>query len=349
VDTITESVRSAASASDTDSVRGGETASSRRTPDSPARRDALLVAACRRLHRSETPVPLETLAAEAAMSVSSFQRLFRRTLGVTPRQYASHLQRERAQIALGRAPRITDAVFDAGFATPSRFYARVQEMLGMSPSAWRSGGAGVTIDHAVVDTALGPLLVAATERGVCRVAFGEHDFGSIGDAATGRGRGGRGVEATGDGVGGRSGERRDLVTALAARFPNAELALGGARFRETVDTVAALVSDASASRRAALALPLDIEGTLFQSQVWQVLRGIPAGRTMSYAEVAVALGRPSAHRAAANACASNPLALLIPCHRVLRSDGVGLGGYRWGVSRKRALLAAERARPGLSA
>ena len=283
------------------------------------RRDAVLLAACRRLHGSDAPVPLETLAAEAAMSVSSFQRLFRNALGVTPRQYASHLQRERAQVALGRAPRITDAMFDAGFATPSRFYARAREMLGMTPSAWRAGGEGVTIDHAVVGTPLGPLLVAASDEGVCRVAFGEADARDGGDT---------------------------LVAALAARFPNATLGAGDARFRETVRVVAGLASGASDARRAALDLPLDIEGTLFQSQVWQVLRGIPSGTTMSYAEVAAAMGRPRAHRAVANACGSNPVALLIPCHRVLRAGGGGLGGYRWGVARKRALLEREAgARP----
>jgi len=292
---------------------------------SDADRHALLIAACRTLHTSDGPVPLEHLADGAGMSPSSFQRAFRRTLGVTPRQYASHLQRERAQVALGRVPRITDAMFDAGFATPSRFYERARSMLGMTPSAWRAGGEGVEIEHAVADTALGPLLVAATADGVCRVAFGESA-----DA--------RAERSDAD-------EPEALYRDLAARFPNATLAPAGERFRATVEVVAALASDASGARRATLDIPLDVEGTLFQGQVWQVLRGIPAGRTMSYADVAAALGRCSAHRAVANACGANPVALLIPCHRVLRSNGAGLGGYRWGVARKRALLECERTAP----
>ena len=296
-----------------------------------AGRHAVLLDACRTLHASETPVPLETLAGAAGLGVSTFRRLFRRTLGVTPRQYASHLQRERAQVALGRAPRITDAVLDAGFATPSRFYERARGMLGMTPSAWRRGGEGVAIEHAIAETPLGPLLVAATAEGVCRVAFGE--AADVRDQGRDQGR------ATGDAADSPEALRR----ALAERFPNATLVEGGPRFRETVAVVAALAGDASEARRAALALPLDVEGTLFQSQVWRVLRGIPAGRTMSYAEVAAALGRPSAHRAVANACGANPVALLIPCHRVRRAGGAGPGGYRWGVERKRSLLAAEGA------
>lgn len=285
--------------------------------------DDRLITACRTLHASDGPVPLEALSRNAGMSSSAFHRQFRKALGVTPRQYVSALQRERAQVALGRTPRITDAVFEAGFATPSRFYERARAMLGMSPSAWRSGGKGVALSHAVVGTSLGPLLVAASDVGVCRVAFGE-------------------VESAPD-EHSESDDPRSLVTALQARFPNATLQSGDARFQQTVATVAALVSDASERRRSALALPLDIEGTVFQSQVWRVLQGIPAGNTMSYADVAAAIGRPSSHRAVANACGANPVALLIPCHRVTQRDG-GLGGYRWGVARKRALLTIEGSR-----
>ena len=154
------------------------------------------------------------------------------------------------------------------------------------------------------------------------------------DARSGEGREGRGH--------GTDDSPEALVAALATRFPNATLASGGPRFRRTVDAVAALASDASVARRARIAVPLDVEGTLFQTQVWRVLQGIPAGRTMSYADVAAALGRPRAHRAVARACGANPVALLIPCHRVTRRGG-GLGGYRWGVARKRALLAREGA------
>lgn len=279
-----------------------------------------LIVACQTLHASDGPVSLEHLAGEAGLSPATFQRRFRAALGVTPRQYASALQRERAQVALGQAPRITDAVFEAGFATPSRFYARAHAMLGMSPSAWRAGGQDVAIAHAVVDTTLGPLLVAASDIGVCRVAFGE-----VPDA----------TDEQGDG-----NDADALIDALERHFPRATLGPGDARFERTVGAVAALVSEASESRRQRHEIPLDIEGTLFQSQVWRVLQGIPRGSTMSYAEVAAAIGRPSAHRAVANACGANPVALLIPCHRVTRRGG-GLGGYRWGVARKRSLLAME--------
>jgi len=279
-----------------------------------------LIVACQRLHASDGPISLERLAADAGLSAATFQRRFRAALGVTPRQYVSALQRERAQVALGRAPRITDAVFDAGFATPSRFYERAHAMLGMSPSAWRAGGEGVAIAHAVVDTALGPMLVAASDAGVCRVAFGEVSVASD--------------EQSGE------NEANALIRSLLSRFPKATHGRGDRRFATTVAAVAALVSESSDSRRQVREIPLDIEGTLFQSQVWRVLQGIPAGSTMSYAEVAAAIGRPSAHRAVANACGANPVALLIPCHRVTRRGG-GLGGYRWGVARKRSLLAAE--------
>ena len=297
-----------------------------------ARHHEALVAACRALHAADGPVPLGALATRAGLSGSRFQRLFRTRLGVTPRQYASHLQRERAQAALGRAPRITDALFEAGFESPSRFYERARGMLGMTPSAWRDGGRGVAIDHAVVDTALGPLLVAATDVGVCRVAFAEAASPRE-DGPLDAGEGGGGPDA--------------LVAALAARFPNARLEAGGARFRETVAAVAALASEASVARRDRAPVPLDVEGTLFQSQVWRVLQGIPAGRTMTYAEVAEALGRPGAYRAVANACGANPVALLIPCHRAVRRGGA-LGGYRWGLARKRALLASEGGTPAAS-
>ena len=313
----------------------------------PSAHHEALVAACRALHEASGPVPLGTLAANAGLSGSRFQRLFRERLGVTPRQYASHLQRERAQVALGRAPRVTDALFDAGFDSPSRFYARAREMLGMTPSAWRDGGRGVSISRVVVDTALGPLLVAATADGVCRVAFG----GRLRSDVASGGGGARASAASAGCASGRLAHESDgpstdavagrLEDELVARFPHATLDAGDACFRDTVAAVAGLVSEASAARRARAPIPLDVEGTLFQSQVWRVLGGIPAGRTMSYAEVAAALGRPNAHRAVANACAANPVALLIPCHRVVRGSGA-LGGYRWGIERKRALLEGER-------
>jgi len=265
------------------------------------------ITACRLLESAEAPVPLTELAASVDMSPWHFQRVFKSMLGVSPKHYASALQQGRARKHLQTEARVTDAVYAAGFESVGRFYARARAMLGMTPSAFQAGGAGVEIDYATVDTQLGSLLVAATDVGVCSVRFGVSD-----DA---------------------------LFDELCTLFPAAMLSAGGDAFQSTVDIVAQHV----VQPRPAAELPLDIQGTAFQQQVWQVLRGIPAGDTMTYAEVAAAAGRPNAQRAVANACASNPVALLIPCHRVVRSDGEA-GGYRWGEERKKHLLEIEQHR-----
>jgi AraC family transcriptional regulator of adaptative response/methylated-DNA-[protein]-cysteine methyltransferase len=252
------------------------------------------------LRQAQEAVPLERLAAATGYSASHFQRLFKRAVGLSPAAYQRALRLERASEALSEGERVTDAIYDAGYSAPSRFYA-ASERLGMAPSAWRDGGRGVTIRWAVMQTSLGAMLVAATAKGVCRLSFGEG---------------------------------RD---ALEARFPNAELVAGdegfAALFQQVVSAVEAPGADHS--------IPLDVQGTAFQEAVWQELRRIPPGETRSYAQIAAAVGKPGAVRAAGSANGANNVAVLIPCHRVVRSDG-SLGGYAYGLEIKQALLDRER-------
>jgi AraC family transcriptional regulator of adaptative response/methylated-DNA-[protein]-cysteine methyltransferase len=211
------------------------------------------------------------------------------------------LKIERAADALSAGGRVTDAVYDAGFSAPSRFYEASEGRLGMSPSVWRDGGRGAAIRWAVVPTSLGPMLVAATDKGVCRLSFNE------------------GPEA------------------LARRFPRAELIAGGEDFAALLEQVVGAVEKPGDSRH----IPLDVQGTAFQEAVWQELRRIPPGETRSYAEIAAAVGKPGAVRAAGSANGANNVAVLIPCHRVIRSDGT-LGGYAYGLPIKQQLLERER-------
>ena len=245
-------------------------------------------------------VPLASLAARLGYSAAHFQRLFTRATGLSPAAYASALRLERARDALSEGGKVGDALYDAGYSTPSRFY-EAAERLGMAPSVWAKGGRGVTIRWGVAQTALGPMLLAASEKGVCRLSFHE--------------------------------EREEL----ARRFPEAELIEGGAEFEALLGAVLAAVK----APEAAAAIPLDVRGTAFQEAVWQALRRIPAGETRSYAEIAAAAGHPGATRAAGSANGANPVAVLIPCHRVIRGDG-SLGGYAYGLEIKRALLEGER-------
>jgi AraC family transcriptional regulator of adaptative response/methylated-DNA-[protein]-cysteine methyltransferase len=269
-------------------------------PDDVARDSRAVAEAIALIAAAEEPVGLAALAARVGYAPHHFQRLFTRATGVSPAAYARALRAGRAADALQQADRVTDAIYDAGYSAASRFYADGAKRLGMAPSAWARGGAGATIRWTQVATSLGPLLVAATDKGLCRVAFDE-------DAA-----------------------------ALAARFPRAEIAPGDTALAGLAAAVVALVE--TPGRDAAL--PLDVRGTAFQEAVWQALKTIPAGETRSYAELAALAGQPGAVRAAGTACGSNPLAVVVPCHRVTRSDG-GLGGYAYGVERKRALLARE--------
>jgi AraC family transcriptional regulator of adaptative response/methylated-DNA-[protein]-cysteine methyltransferase len=219
---------------------------------------------------------------------------------MSPSAYARALRAGRTADALSGAGRVTDAIYDAGFSGPSRFYAASEGRLGMAASAWVNGGAGVTIRWAVVPTTLGPMLVAATYKGVCRLAFNE-------DGAM-----------------------------LRARFPRAELTEGGADFASLLEQVIAAVEAPGDFAH----IPLDVKGTAFQEAVWRELRRIPPGETRSYAEIAAAVGKPGAVRAAGSANGATNVAVLIPCHRVIRSDGT-LGGYAYGLDIKRELLARE--------
>lgn len=275
-------------------------------PPSATRQVEMVARACRIIEAAEVPPKLAALAAGAGLSAFHFHRLFRSVTGVTPRAYAVAQRARRVEAGLGRAKTVTEAIYAAGFNAPSRFYDTARERLGMSPSDYRDGGPGVAIRFAVGPCSLGSVLVAATDKGVCAILLGDDP-----DA---------------------------LLRDLQDRFPRAMLRGGEAAFEATVAMAVGLVE---APGRAS-GLPLDIGGTAFQQRVWEALRAIPPGRTASYTDIANALGRPSAVRAVAQACAANPIAIAIPCHRVVRSDG-GLSGYRWGIERKRALLDRESA------
>jgi len=280
-------------------------------PDQPPRaeREAALIAeTCRRIDAAEELPSLAELAQAAGLSLHHFHRTFKRVTGVTPRAYAAAKRQHRVQENLGAGTGVTESLYAAGFNSSGRFYEAAPGMLGMTPSAYRRGGQGETIRHAVGASSLGAVLVAATELGVCAIMLGDDP-----DA---------------------------LLATLEARFPRAALARADRDFAGLVSEVVRLVDDPA--RAQAHGLPLDIRGTAFQRLVWEKLREIPAGRTASYAEIAGRIGSPKAVRAVANACGANPLAVAIPCHRVVASDG-GLGGYRWGVERKRRLLAREQA------
>ena len=264
-----------------DAEAAGLRACLRCRPDEVSREELAISRAIALLRDADEAVPLDSLAALAGYSPAHFQRLFKRAVGLSPAAFARALRIERAADALTAGERVTDAVYEAGFGAPSRFYEASQARLGMTPSAWRDGGRGVTIHWGVVATSLGPMLVAATDRGVCRLSFGE-------DGAD-----------------------------LAARFPRAALIEGGADFAALFAEVVAAVERPGDSRH----IPLDVQGTAFQEAVWQELRRIPAGETRSYAQIAAAIGRPGAVRAVGSANGANNVAVLIPCHRVIQSGG----------------------------
>lgn len=265
-----------------------------------------VVEACRRIERAETPPSQAQLARELGVSRAHLARRFRAALGLTPTGYAQALRAQRFRAALGDAGSVLDASYAAGFGAPSRMYARAGRMLGMSPAQYRAGGAGATVHIAIASCRLGAVGVAATGRGVCAVELGADE------AAVAR--------------------------AIAERFDAAESVTASVPVGSWLAQVVAVIDDEAAPD----GIPLDIQGTAFQARVWQALREIPRGSTRSYGEVAAALGQPGAARAVARACATNEVAVLVPCHRVVRGDGQ-LSGYRWGVARKRALLAAEGA------
>ncbi|MGB7374044.1 bifunctional transcriptional activator/DNA repair enzyme AdaA [Pontixanthobacter sp.] len=288
-----------------DAEAAGLRACKRCTPQTAAPDEQAVQACLDILHGSTAPVPLEELSVTTGYSPSHLQRIFKRAAGLSPAAYSRALRRERAGDALSRGGRVTDALYDAGYSGPSRFYADIKGRLGMAPSAWSDGGRGTVIHYAVTETGLGPMLVAATSKGVCRVSFMEDR------------------------------------SALERRFPNARLVEGGARFSVLLAQVVA------AAERPATApnIPLDVKGTAFQEAVWQALRTIPPGETRTYAQIAAAAGHPGAVRAAGSANGANAVAVLIPCHRVVRSDG-SLGGYAYGTAIKQALLEREQADGG---
>ncbi|SEH17329.1 DNA-O6-methylguanine--protein-cysteine S-methyltransferase /Transcriptional regulator Ada [Sphingopyxis sp. YR583] len=270
-------------------------------PDDVARDEGAVLAAIQAIKTSEEPLALGDLAARTGYSPTHFQRVFTRQTGLSPAAYARALREERARQALSDGRRVTDAIYDAGFSGPSRFYENMEGRMGMTASAWVNGGKGTTIHWAVVPTSLGDMLVAATEKGVCRLSFDE----------------------------GRE--------ALEERFPAASLIEGGEEFEALLKQVIAAVE---APVNGFDHIPIDVKGTAFQEAVWRELRKIPAGETRSYADIAAAVGKPKAVRAAGSANGANNVAVLIPCHRVVRSDGT-LGGYAYGLPIKEELLKRE--------
>ena len=272
-----------------------------------AERHAAVVAlACRAIEAAEEPPALEALAQDAGMSAFHFHRVFKAATGLTPKAYADARRAEKVRQALGESETVTEAIYDAGFNSGGRFYEQAGKVLGMTPTRFRAGGHQALIRFAVGQCSLGSILVAATDKGVCAILLGD--------------------------------DPEALVRDLQDRFDRAELVGGDGRFEALVAKVVGLVEHP----RLGHDLPLDVRGTAFQQRVWQALQAIPVGATASYAQIAEQIGQPSAVRAVAQACGANALAVAIPCHRVVRTDGA-LSGYRWGVQRKQALLEREAA------
>lgn len=266
---------------------------------------ALVAGACRLIEAAETPLRLAELAARIGMSPHHFHRQFKAITGLTPREWGAAHRARKLRVGLqGGRGSVTAAIYDAGFNANSRFYEHADQLLGMTATAYRQGGRDEVIRFALGQCALGAILVAESDRGICAI--------TLGDAP------------------------EPLLRDFQDRFPKARLIGGDAEFEQRVACVAGFVE----APRIGLDLPLDIRGTAFQQRVWQALRQIPVGETASYAEIARRIGAPRSVRAVARACASNQIAVAIPCHRVVRTDGA-LSGYRWGIERKRALLANE--------
>ena len=270
-------------------------------PDEIGRDREAVEKALRLIEAAEEPPALDDLAAAVGYAPHHFHRLFKRDTGVTPAAYARGLRAKRVEDALNGNGSVTEAIYEAGYSGPSRFYADSKGRLGMTPSAWKNGGAGVTIRWTVADTSLGKMLLAATDKGICRLSFDEDEH------------------------------------ELHRRFPRATIEAGNAAMANLVASAVMAVNNPAHMP----ALPLDVAGTVFQQAVWQQLMAIPPGETRSYAQIAAAVGKPGAVRATGSANGANNVAVLIPCHRVIRSDG-SPGGYAYGLERKARLLAAER-------
>ncbi len=259
---------------------------------------------CRYIERAEFAPTLDALAVHAGLSPYHLHRIFKAETGLTPRQYAAAHRARRLRANLDGGAAITDAIYAAGYSSNGRFYETSDDVLGMTPTAYRAGGARTEIRFAVGECSLGSILVAASVRGVCAILMGD--------------------------------DPDQLARDLQDLFPRADLIGGDAAFEQLVAKVVGFVE----APRLGLDLPLDVQGTAFQQRVWQALRDIPCGQTVSYTELALRIGQPKSARAVGQACGANALAVAIPCHRVVRSDR-GMSGYRWGVQRKRALLERE--------
>ena len=292
-----------------DAERAGFRPCKRCKPDQPSiteQHAAMVIDACRLIEASPAAPTLERLATRAGVSPFYFHRVFRSLTGVTPRKYAAAHRGERVRRELVQSGSVTAAIYQSGYNSNGRFYGESEEVLGMTPTSYRAGGARAEIRFAVGECSLGSILVAQSERGVCAILLGD--------------------------------DPEALVRDLENRFPKATLIGGDAEFEKLVAQVIGFVE----APRLGLNLPLDVRGTAFQQRVWHALRAIPPGTSASYTEIAKRIGSPKSVRAVAQACAANSLAVAIPCHRVVRTDG-GLSGYRWGVERKRALLEREAA------
>lgn len=281
----------------------GYRACQRCRPDEIGRDREAVSKALKFIEAAEEPPSLEEIADAVGYAPHHFHRLFKRDTGVTPAGYARSLRASRAQAALKANGRVTDAIYEAGYSGPSRFYAEARKRLGMTPGAWKNGGSGVTIRWTVAQTTLGPMLIAATDKGICRLSFHE------GEAD------------------------------VRAHFPKARIEHGGAALESLVKGAVAAVEKPGTPPN----LPLDIAGTAFQQAVWAELMKIPPGETRTYAQIAAAVGKPKAVRAAGSANGQNRVAVLIPCHRVIRTDGT-MGGYAYGLPIKEELLRREGAR-----
>jgi len=276
-------------------------------PQSPGEADEsvkAIVRACQIIEEAEQLPTLQQLADAVGLSQYHFHRLFKSVVGVTPKQYGAEKRLDRVRSQLQQGSTVTEAIYNAGFESSSRFYETATSALGMKPKEYRSGGQGISIHFAIAQSYLGQVLIAATRQGICRI-----DFGDIPEILRAR---------------------------LKSSFPRAELQASEPEFHKIVTQVLGFLEKPAQG----LDLPLDIQGTAFQRRVWTALQDIPPGTTASYGEVAARIGNPRAARAVAQACASNNIAVAIPCHRAVRSDG-GLGGYRWGVERKREILERE--------
>lgn len=268
-------------ASGSAAAKDGLRACLRCKPDEVSRDQVAVERALRLLAEAAAPLPLDHLARAVGYSAHHFHRLFRRATGVTPAAFARAMRSRKVEASLEQNGRITDAIYDSGFSGPARFYAEATDRLGMTPSVWKDGGRGETIRWIIASTSLGPMLLAATDKGICRLSFDEDE------------------------------------SALRTRFPNARIEAGGKAMARLADEAVAAVEEPARPHD----LPLDVRGTAFQQAVWRELSRVPPGESLSYAALAARAGKPGASRAAGTACGANPVAILIPCHRARRGDG----------------------------